>query len=189
MNEWAFGYGSLVNERTWDLPVRLERAVLHGWRREWAHVIGPRSGRFCVLSITPQTDSRIEGLVAQSNDDIVAYLKIREAGYDKITVEPDSIDIESEASGAVTTHVSQGFRLTDTDDSAPIPQSYIDVVLDGYHQMFGESGVENFLNTTGGWRRPILNDRSHPIYSRAVTLSDDFATYVDDRVASVRSGE
>ena len=61
----------------------------------------------------------------------------------------------------------------------PILMSYLDVVVQGYLQEFGETGVAEFFDTTDGWDRPVLNDRQAPRYRRHQVLSRDETALVD----------
>ena len=76
--------------------------------------------------------------------------------------------------------------------AAPVLLSYVDTVVQGFLQEFGEDGVARFFDTTGGWDAPIRDDRAAPIYRRAVTLSRAEAALVDrhlDEVYAVRFRE
>ncbi|WP_323785658.1 hypothetical protein [Thalassovita sp.] len=61
----------------------------------------------------------------------------------------------------------------------PILLSYLDVVVQGYHQEFGEQGVTRFFQTTDGWDAPILDDRKQPHYPRHQTLARPETRLVD----------
>ena len=52
----------------------------------------------------------------------------------------------------------------------PILQSYLDAVLQGFLTEHGEDAVARFIRETDGFHLPILRDREHPIYPRAVEL-------------------
>ena len=56
---------------------------------------------------------------------------------------------------------------------AKILRSYLDVVMQGYFQQFGQSGLERFMETTLNFDCPILEDRAAPRYPRATQLSDE----------------
>ena len=65
------------------------------------------------------------------------------------------------------------------DIKQPILLSYLDVVIQGFHEHFGEEGVSNFFATTDNWEHPILDDRDAPQYPRATTLTDFERALVD----------
>ena len=54
----------------------------------------------------------------------------------------------------------------------PVLLSYIDVVVEGYLNEFGEDGVARFFASTGGWDAPIADDRAAPRYSPAPPRGD-----------------
>ena len=53
----------------------------------------------------------------------------------------------------------------------PLLQSYLDAVLQGFHNEYGMRGVSHFLETTFGFEREIILDRQEPRYSRPVQLT------------------
>ena len=167
----VFGYGSLVNTRTHDYadptPVRLT-----GWRREWVQTT---LREVCFLSVVPEATAEIDGLVATVPDASWEALDAREHAYDRADV--------TEALGrthpVALYHVSPGYRA---DHSGPILLSYLDVVVQGYLDHFGLAGARRFFETTGGWDRPIRDDRSAPVYARAQTLTAAERRVVDDGV-------
>ncbi len=63
-------------------------------------------------------------------------------------------------------------RETDIGQKLPILLSYLDVVLQGFMQIYGHSGADNFFATTDGWERPVQNDRTEPLYPRHRQLTD-----------------
>ena len=63
--------------------------------------------------------------------------------------------------------------------------SYLDVVVQGYHQQFGKDGVAAFFDTTDGWDTPILNDREAPHYPRSQILSRAETALVDQHLARI----
>ena len=67
----------------------------------------------------------------------------------------------------------------------PIIQSYLDVVLTGCIQQFGEAFAEQVLQTTSGLRGPILNDRERPRYPRALERVDH-AQKIDQMLSKTR---
>ena len=60
--------------------------------------------------------------------------------------------------------------------------SYLDVVLQGFFQIYGETGLKHFFETTDGWDRPIQNDRATPIYPRSRELAPIEKELVDDMI-------
>jgi hypothetical protein len=74
------------------------------------------------------------------------------------------------------------------DRTHPVLLSYIDVVVQGYLNEFGEDGVAEFFRTTDGWDAPIAGDRKAPRYARHQVLSRRERALVDrwlDELAAV----
>ncbi len=172
-----FGYGSLVNRDTHEYP-EAHPARLRGWRRVWRHTdLRP----VAYLTAVPDASAEIDGLIAQVPENDWAALDHRERAYDRVAVcdqvqhtAPDPISV------AVYTvpHGKHGVP----DHEHPVLLSYIDVVVQGYLQEFGEPGVARFFASTTGWSAPIKNDRHTPIYPRHQNLSRDEQTLVNDHL-------
>ena len=67
----------------------------------------------------------------------------------------------------------------------PILLSYLDVVVQGYLDVFGRTGVEAFFATTDGWDIEVLNDRKAPRYPRAQPLCDALQALTDQHMQSI----
>lgn len=169
-----FGYGSLVNRATHTFP-QASPASITGWRRGWRHT-DLREAAYLTAIADP--DTTIQGLIAHvPNDDWIA-LDEREKVYDRIAVttavdHPLTHDIDIAVYAVPTQRYSQPAT------KHPILLSYLDVVIQGYLQEFGEDGAQQFFETTDGWDIPVLNDRQSPRYSRHQTLSDYETAFVD----------
>ncbi len=74
--------------------------------------------------------------------------------------------------GAEITVLFEGTLPARGDAEHPILLSYVDCVLKGYLDQYGERGVSHFIDHTEGWHIPIRDDRENPRYSRAVRLED-----------------
>lgn len=179
MTPYFFGYGSLVNLNTHDYP-DARTAKLRGWRRTWVRT-AERDVVF--LSVTQDPTSTIDGVIAAvPNADWVA-LDAREYGYARhssggavshdLTPAPDMAHyaIPPEATGAPGQHV--------------ILLSYLDVVVQGFLNLYGTPGVQAFFDTTDGWDTPVLNDRAGPIYPRHQTLTQVETALVDHHLAQL----
>ena len=174
---WFFGYGSLVNTATHDFATPCP-AQLTGWRRVWKQT-DLRPAAF--LSVVPDPDCVIDGMIARVPAGDWAALDQREWAYDRISTkgsvthqQSEDIDISVYAvpSDAQSRHASH-----------PLFLSYLDVVVQGYLRVFGPDGADRFFATTDGWDTPILNDRAQPRYPRHQQLSPDESAFVDDRLA------
>ena len=167
-----FGYGSLVNRATQDYP-GVKRATVSGWRRAWRHT-GARMVAF--LTAVPCPNTRIDGLLAEVPGGDWAALDAREWAYIRAPAEPGR--------GAQIYHIPADLH-TAPSQTHPILLSYLDVVVQGYLNEFGETGVARFFATTDGWEAPIINDRAAPQYPRAQQLSPDETALVDAMLSDV----
>ncbi len=177
-DQYFFGYGSLVNAATHAYrrtrPVRLS-----GYRRIWRHT---QLSDIAFLSVIADPACRIDGLIAHVPGNDWTELDIREAAYTRDRLSPDSL---SGVEGSVDIHLYE----TRTDRDAlpgqrhPILLSYLDCVVQGYHQIFGTQGVEAFFDSTSGWDAPVLDDRAEPQYPRHQILSADQTALVDQHLA------
>ncbi|WP_298260181.1 gamma-glutamylcyclotransferase family protein [uncultured Litoreibacter sp.] len=179
-NPYFFGYGSLVNAKT-HVYSSTHPAKLSGWRRVWRHNSGAPQA---FLSVTPDADSNIDGLIAEVPNADWKALDLRESGYFRNALPATSL---VHGAGGVDVHMYQVHLGNDAPPSTdqPILLSYLDVVVQGYLEVFGEVGAARFFDTTDGWDTPILNDRSAPIYPRSQTLSAAQSTFVDDHLSSL----
>lgn len=174
---YFFGYGSLVNLATHSyLDPRPAR--LRGWRRTWAHT-DLRDVAF--LTATPAEDVEIDGLIAAVPDADWSALDEREFAYERL---PASEQIQHDLAGTpeISVYAVAPEKQTTGSDHHPILLSYLDVVMQGYLQIFGAQGVADFVATTDGWEAPILNDRSNPIYPRHQALGADETALVDQHL-------
>lgn len=178
---WFFGYGSLVNCHTHDYPDP-KPTTLKGWRRRWVQT---PATKFCFLSANPIGQGAIDGLIARVPNDDWQALDIRETSYVRHPVgnlvDPPTVAEEIQA-------YSVPPKTYDiTSEPKPILLSYLDVVLMGYDRVFGRDGVTKFIHTTDSWERPILNDRSAPIYPRHQTLSPTDQVWIDELLKTLPS--
>ena len=179
---YFFGYGSLVNSKT-HVYQDGRPAKLSGWRRVWKRT---NARDMAFLTIVPSDRTELLGLIAKvPNSDWVA-LDAREEGYDRL-VATEMITHDHSGNPELAIYaIPEATRFPPTPDH-PILLSYLDVVLQGYLNVFGESGVQHFMETTDGWDTVVLNDRANPIYPRAQSLSADEISMVDQCLSKVRA--
>lgn len=172
-----FGYGSLVNLGSLRTPyISAHRVTLKGWKRAW--LARPKvDGSFAAddglafLSAVAAPDAQIDGMLITDHASSLASLDQREALYSRVDLRVDHLHHHDEP-------VETSDRFLYVADEPPacgtacILRSYLDVVMQGYYQQFGESGLERFMQTTLNFDCPIREDRDHPLYPRATRLSD-----------------
>ncbi len=177
VQEFIFGYGSLVNRATHDYG-DMQPAVLTGWRRVWQHT---SLRQLAYLSVEPDAGTRISGVV-MAVPVADSALERREASYGRTDVST-LVEHNFPAPVAINT-----FTIPARIHAAPRPGatlllSYIDVVVQGYFQVFGEAGVQDFFATTRGWGAQVLDDRAKPQYPRHQRLSKLETALVDHWLA------
>lgn len=173
-----FGYGSLVNlaTHTYDDP---RPATLLGWRRVWRRTTLRRAA---FLSVMPDRDSTLHGIIARVPGADWVALDQREAAYQRHDV---SETVRHDGQPAPTALYQVGPEHVSEGEDHPILLSYLDVVVQGYLRVFGAEGVSHFFATTDGWDAPILNDRDDPIYPRHQVLSNAERALVDTHLAAM----
>ncbi|WIY27552.1 gamma-glutamylcyclotransferase family protein [Parasedimentitalea psychrophila] len=177
---YFFGYGSLVNLGThaYHDP---QPARLSGWRRAWVHT---ELREVAFLSAVPCAGSEIDGLIAAVPGADWDALDGREYAYDRLPL------LGAVAHGlrpAPEISLYAVPRSAQMPGSArhPILLSYLDVVVQGYDQVFGVAGVAAFFASTDGWEAPILNDRAAPIYPRHQLLEVAQRELVDHHLDAI----
>lgn len=162
---YFFGYGSLVNAATHKYkPVF--KASLSGYKRAW-RFSEPHDA--CFLTIIPDKTSTIDGLLAPVEPNWET-LDLRETAYDRFECS-DLIETKAKQVCQVSAYAIPDPSTSGTNTARPILLSYLDTVIQGFHNVYGLDGVIRFINTTTGWEIPILDDRSAPIYPRAQNLT------------------
>lgn len=180
MNDpFFFGYGSLVNRATHAYPDGY-RATLTGWRREWR--FAPQYSH-TFLSVVPDPESVIDGLIARVPGDDWAALDLRETGYARHPVAqgalahtaPHPVSVQVYAVPQDASHPATG--------TVPILRSYLDVVAAGFFTEYGAEGVTRFFASTTGWA-DVLEDRAAPLYPRAQVVAANVTALVDAFIAA-----
>ncbi|AZV79494.1 gamma-glutamylcyclotransferase [Parasedimentitalea marina] len=177
---YFFGYGSLVNLATHDYHDP-QPARLSGWRRAWVHT-GLREVAF--LTAVPCGDSTIDGLIAAVPGADWDALDQREFAYDRLPASAE-VQHQMDASPEISVYAVPQSAQMPGSDLHPILLSYLDVVVQGYKQVFGAAGVAEFFASTDGWDAPILNDRATPIYPRHQPLEAAQTELVDHHLDAV----
>lgn len=171
-----FGYGSLVNRDTRPEDEIAVNARLSGWRRVWEHrVVSSHQRRGCTsLSVVPDSDCGIDGVLVTIPLDKLPELDSRESGYERLAISVEAFSLEEELSiDTVYLYRSLPVNRCFADEEHPILLSYIDVVMAGYEKRFGETGLSALLHSTTGWHRSVFDDRKNPHYPRHVQLAPE----------------
>ncbi len=180
MTACFFGYGSLVNRATHAYAPAYPARVT-GWRREWRHLAGRP---VAILTAVRDPRAAISGLIAPVPQGDWSALDLREAYYLR-----HPLGDELRHDGPPDARV-QTYAVPDAPPAPvqPILRSYLDVVVQGYLQVFGPEGVQAFFDSTTGWEAPLLDDREAPIYPRHQMLSPQETALVDAHLERIRGG-
>ena len=190
--EWVayFGYGSLVNDKTrnaesFGIPVRLK-----GYRRHWSvweasperKALGLLGA--AALSVTSDREAYCDGLLVFDRKEHLAQVDLREAHYSRERIRLEDMESEQPLTDRVDCYiyVGQPAFTSGSDPRLPILQSYIDAVMQGFLDKFGEEGAKRFVEETDGWHIPVLQDRDQPIYPRNVALASNEERLIDQLV-------
>ncbi|MEE9374752.1 MAG: gamma-glutamylcyclotransferase family protein [Rhizobiaceae bacterium] len=173
-----FGYGSLVNLDTLRTPyISAHRARIKGWRRVWLQqpaVAGSLAtiDGLAFLSVEPAPQTSIDGLIIIDHQASLKALDEREELYERVSLPQGSVSFEGASPVGTNTplFLYQATHLRARSD-AKILRSYLDAVMLGYLNQFGEEGVMRFMQTTMNFDCGILEDRKQPLYPRSVELS------------------
>lgn len=179
---YFFGYGSLVNRATHAYP-QAQTATLSGWRRAW--VRARERDDLVFLTAVPDPTARISGLIAAVPNADWAALDARETGYRRREA-TDAVTHEAPDAESIAVYAIDPTDMLN-EGQHHILQSYLDVVVQGFLNEFGEDGVAEFFATTSGWDTPILDDRAKPLYPRAQVLSTAEMALVDHHVARIKA--
>jgi hypothetical protein len=177
---YFFGYGSLVNRFTHDYK-DLRPARLKGWRRKWRHTpLRP----VAYLTVVRDPLAEIDGLIAAVPDTGWAELDHRERAYDRVPAQHQIIH-DLDHSPEMVVYSIPDDKHGAPDQTCPVLLSYIDVVVQGYLQVFGEEGARGFFTSTDGWDAPVLDDRTEPIYTRHQNLTVKERNLVDEMLEAM----
>lgn len=155
-----------------------EVAVLDGWRRIWRYTT---QREVAYLTVVPDPDCRIDGLIAPVPDEDWEALDYRERAYDRVAAQHQVTHGLPHAPQIAVYAIPDGQHEAPTHTHSLL-LSYIDVVVQGYLTEFGTDGVDRFFATTHGWDAPIIDDRVAPRYPRHCTLDADEVALVDDHL-------
>ena len=174
---YFFGYGSLVNTRSHSYPDP-RPATLRGWRRAW--VATPRYGVVLLTGVRAPGHC-IKGLIAAVPGADWEALDAREGGYARVHASAE-VEHAMDHRPEIAVYAVDPRHVRESREHV-ILLSYIDVVVQGFHEVYGEAGVEHFFETTDNWTMPIVDDRAAPIYPRHQVLTDRQRDLVDVNLA------
>ena len=183
---WIFGYGSLIcadsRARTGftgdALPV-----IVQGLQRHWSVALA-RDDLSAVGVSSGNPDAETGGVLFSLSEQEFAEFDRREAEYQRQQLSPSSVQPLNGKS------LPEGqfwvYKPHPSDSPHPIPQSYLDVILNGCLNISTDFAT-HFIRHTGQWK-PRLDDRHQPRYPRPLRpeqqtawpqIDQLLATYLD----------
>ena len=152
-----------------------QTARLTGWRRVWRYTT---LREVAYLTVIPDPDCTIDGLIAPVPDQDWAALDYRERAYARVPAAHQICHALPHQPEIAVYAIPDGQHQTPCSRHSLL-LSYIDVVVQGYLKEFGPEGVTRFFATTDGWDAPIVDDRAVPRYPRHCRLDPAETDLVD----------
>ncbi len=168
-----FGFGSLVNKHTLRTDyVDIFPATLMGYRRHWQARTRATEDHISLLSIHPDEDCSILGMVVIDRIENIPLVDEREAGYSRVPIVSNQLTLENGLELPDNLYVYIADEIEGANSQGDLLQSYLDAVMQGFRNEYGDNGVTHFIETTAGFDRNLVKDRLQPIYPRSVSLSE-----------------
>lgn len=176
-----FGFGSLVNKHTLRTSyVDIIPASLKGYSRHWqARSAKIFDSHISLLSIHEDAGVIIKGMIVFDLLSNLPLVDAREEGYSRHSLKREQLDVSSEVDLPDNLYVYIANEVEDASDDGSLLQSYLDAVMQGFNNEYGEAGVAHFIDTTKGFERNINLDRNAPLYPRDVKLLTNEANLFD----------
>ncbi len=163
MNQYIFGYGSLMNSASRKLTGQTAEAIpatAEGLRRYWGKVGDNNTLSPLVVS---RGQGEVNGVILQVNDEELLEFDARENGYQRVKLDRTCITSQLSLSTKDTVWVYTKDYSEPPCTLSPIMQTYVDTVLSGCLEV-SEDFAKQFIKQTIGWNFPIENDRLDPKY-------------------------
>ena len=172
---YFFGYGSLVNTKTHSFK-SFEKAYVTGWRRYWQQT---SLRNIPYLSVNRTDNKKLYGLIAEVPNNDWEELDLRETGYIRTSTKC-VINLEINKNAQI--YFVPEYNFEKKDQSKGLLLSYLDCVIQGYLEQFGEEIASEFFSTTDGWDIQIKDDRLNPLYPRSVELTKSERAFIDHHI-------
>lgn len=183
MNQYIFGYGSLMNSASRRLTGQTSAArpaIAHGLCRYWGKV--DESYILAPLVVT-QGEGLINGVLLQVDDAQLVEFDRRERGYQRIQIGHQDIDCQHPLSETDRIWIYVTEQATPPCELSPIVQTYVDTVLAGCLEI-SEQFAEQFIQHTIGWHHPLENDRHQPKYGNLAGVTAESRQIIDKLLAT-----
>lgn len=169
-----FGFGSLVNKNTLRTRyVDIIPASLRGWRRHWQARTITLKEDIALLSIHRDPSCTIKGMIVVDHLENLPLVDEREVGYSRHRLTTSDLDLQTDFELPSDLYVYIADEAVDQQDTGALLQSYMDAVMQGFRNEYGDDGVWHFVETTKAFERPVIQDRNKPLYPRSVSLKPE----------------
>ena len=171
---FIFGYGSLIcldsrsrtGVSTSAVPVTVSD-VKRGW------YIRNSDYFYASVAIIRSPGSLCRGVLFEIPFSEITRFDQREYKYQRIQLSPESIaECEFTLSPTDVIYTYCISQIEQPDYAHPIPLSYLEVIMHGCLS-YGEAFAHEFIETTGGWNAPWINDIELPVYVRPLAAAVD----------------
>ena len=130
------------------------------------------------LSVVNTPGGEIDGMLITDHAASLKALDERESLYSRVTLNAENLHLHDDSIELKDRflYVANEIPIETVPIESKILRSYLDVVMQGYLNHFGEDGLKRFFATTLNFDLDILEDRKEPLYPRATTLSAEEKT-------------
>lgn len=196
---FIIGYGSLIHPNSLHRSIPPKSVLgstpirLKNWTRAWNYncrncysAVGARKSSSFTKSRNGK--NHLTGvlipIVKEFENQVILSLDEREKCYRRVRVNPADIEFVADVDEAfmqtlqspdVNIYIYETLTPSPPTPQTPIPQSYLDIILEGCILISGHDFAEEFIATTIGWSHNYVNDRFHgneAKYVRSLTAGE-----------------
>ncbi|KAJ3061234.1 hypothetical protein HDU98_002853 [Podochytrium sp. JEL0797] len=165
---YIFAYGSLINRASLQRTIgpaaigSPQACVVKGFSRTWSYPCA--SKKYTAVSIAEDAAARVNGVLIEIHAAALPQLDAREKDYLRARLCASSIEHRYASVELKDNAVIWAYVLPTAEHTAckniPIPQSYIDCIMEGALTEHGIAFAQDFINLTDGWAGAHwINDR------------------------------
>ncbi|KAJ3068186.1 Cytosolic carboxypeptidase 2 [Podochytrium sp. JEL0797] len=166
---YIFAYGSLINRASLQRTIgpaaigSPQACVIKGFSRAWGYRCA--SKKYTAVSIAEDAAARVNGVLIEIHAAALPNLDLREKDYLRARLCASSIEHRYDTVNLKDNAVIWAYVLPTAEHTAckniPIPQSYIDCIMEGALKEHGIAFAEDFIHLTDGWAGAHwINDRN-----------------------------
>jgi hypothetical protein len=140
------------------------------------------------LTAVERAGSRIQGILIRCHTADLAQVDAREAGYDRVELpHRDVLTSIGDLPEKLYIYKSKSSHYRPGGVDYPIWFSYAEAVLHGFLSVFKAEGVDRFIESTGGWTVPVIDDRDNPQYRRSLKnlIAIEDKIYIEQKIRQI----